>query len=100
MKQRVWYADILRILAIGMVVLIHVASKDFHRYEIHSFEWQFLNAVNGFSRVSVPLFFMVSGIFFLDPDRKLSIKKLYTKNIWRLIRSFLFWSVVYVLFDK
>ena len=68
MSKRVWYADILRIIAIGMVVVIHVASKDFQRVPIDSGHWQLLNAVNGLSRVAVPILFMVSGMFFFRYD--------------------------------
>ena len=98
-KERVWYADLIRVIAVGMVILIHVASKDFHRVPIASFHWQFLNVVNGVSRVSVPLLFMVSGMFFLNPGKKIGIPALYKKNIWRLVRIFLFWSVIYLISD-
>jgi len=45
------------------------------------------------------LFFMVSGMFFLNPEKSFSISNLYRKSIYRLIRVFLFWSVVHVLFE-
>ena len=100
MKQRVWYADFLRILAIVMVIFIHIISKDTHRYEIGTFQWQWMNILNGISRICVPLLFMVSGMLFLDPEKKIEPKQMYTKYIWRLVRAFLFWSVIYVVFDR
>lgn len=98
--KRVWYADVIRVTATAMVVLIHVASKDFHRVDVDSFHWQLLNAVNGLSRVSVPLFFMVSGIFFLSPKKEVHAQSIFTKNIWRLAKAFIFWSAVYVLYER
>ncbi|SJN26892.1 membrane protein, putative [Marinilactibacillus psychrotolerans 42ea] len=100
MKQRVWYADVLRIIAIVMVILIHIVSKDTNRYELETMDWQWLNFINGISRICVPILFMVSGMFFLDPRKKLEPKTMYTKYIWRLIRAFFVWSAIYVLFDQ
>lgn len=100
MKQRIWYADVLRIMAIVMVVLIHIVSKDAHRYEIDTMGWQWMTIINGISRICVPLLFMVSGMFFLNPEKKLEPKTMYTKYIWRLVRAFIVWSVIYVLFDR
>ncbi|WP_156883268.1 acyltransferase [Lacticigenium naphthae] len=99
-RERLWYADILRLLAILMVLTIHITSKDFHRVDITSVHWQLMNVLNSLSRISVPLLFMVSGIFFLDPDKEVSLHTLLTKNISRLIRAFIFWSAIYVLFNR
>lgn len=100
MKQRVWFADVLRIVAIVMVILIHVISKDTHRYDLDTYQWQFMNVLNGISRICVPLLFMVSGMFFLDPKKELEPKTMYTKYIWRLVRAFLFWSIIYVFMSR
>ncbi|WP_208558936.1 acyltransferase [Marinilactibacillus kalidii] len=100
MKQRVWFADILRIMGIVMVIFIHVISKDTHRYELETYQWQFMNILNGISRICVPILFMVSGMFFLDPKKDIEPKTMYTKYIWRLVRTFLFWSIVYVLMSR
>ena len=97
MKERVLYADILRVAAIFLVIMIHISSRDFGLYEIDSYQWQVLNVYDSFARMSVPLFFMMSGVFFLDPKREFSIKKLYKKNLFRLVTAFIFWSALYSL---
>lgn len=97
MKKRVLYADVLRVAAIFLVIVIHTVSLDFGSYPVASYQWQTLNIYNGFSRISVPLFFMVSGIFFLDPQKEVPIKKLYQKNIFRIVLAFIFWSALYAL---
>ncbi|EDP68121.1 hypothetical protein CAT7_01140 [Carnobacterium sp. AT7] len=79
MKERILYADILRVAAIFLVITIHIISRDFDLYAIDSYQWQMLNVYDSFARMSVPLFFMMSGIFFLDPKRTFSIKKFYKK---------------------
>lgn len=98
MKERVLYADILRVAATFLVITIHIVSRDFGLYEIDSYQWQVLNIYDSFARMSVPIFFMLSGIFFLDPNRAFSIKKLYKKNILRLVTTFVFWSALYAVF--
>ncbi|SFH76756.1 acyltransferase [Pisciglobus halotolerans] len=98
MKNRVWYADILRIIAILLVVLLHTSSRDFERYAIGSFNWQILNLFDGFARICVPLFVMLSGMFMLNPERERPIRVLYQKNIFRMVKVFLFWSSFYAIF--
>ncbi|MDN6625669.1 MAG: acyltransferase family protein [Pisciglobus halotolerans] len=98
MKKRVWYADILRILAIILVVLLHTSSRELDRYAIGSFNWQMLNVYDGFARICVPLFIMLSGMFMLNPDKEKPIRVLYEKNIFRMVKVFLFWSSFYAIF--
>lgn len=64
MKERVLYADILRVAATFLVITIHIASRDFGLYKMDSYQWQVLNVFDSFARMSVPLFFMLSGVFF------------------------------------
>lgn len=97
-SKRIAYLDILKIVAIFAVVMIHIAGAQFGNYSTDSFEWAGINFIDSSSRWAVPIFAMVSGALFLDPNRKVSIYKLYTKNIFRLITAFLFWSVVFALY--
>ncbi|WP_373472231.1 acyltransferase [Carnobacterium alterfunditum] len=97
MKERVIYADILRVAATFLVIAIHIISRDFDLYAIDSYQWQALNVFDSFARMSVPLFFMMSGIFFLDPEKAFSIKKFYKKNVFRLVTAFVFWSALYAV---
>lgn len=48
---------------------------------------------------SVPIFVMISGALFLDPKKEISIHKLYVHNIFRIFISFVFWSLVYALYN-
>jgi len=62
---------------------------------VESFDWQCLNFYDGCVRWCVPVFVMISGALFLRADIK--IKKLYSKNILRIVTAFLFWSFLYAL---
>lgn len=54
---------------------------------------------NSLSRWSVPVFVMISGALFLDNSKKINIKRLFSKNIARIIKVFLFWSFIYAIYD-
>lgn len=98
MKNRIWYIDLIRITAIFLVIGVHVASGNFDWYQVNSVEWQTINFYDSVARICVPLFVMISGVFFLDPNKKFSIRQLYRKNILRIVRVFLFWSSLYAVF--
>lgn len=98
MKNRLWYVDLIRITSIFLVIVVHVSSSNFDWYQVNSLEWQTLNAFDAVARICVPLFVMISGIFFLEPTKEIGIRKLYRKNIWRIVRVFLFWSSFYAVF--
>lgn len=95
-KTRALYFDYLRIAATIAVIIIHVTSQNIvsHTFD---FDWHILNIFNASSRWSVPIFFMISGALFLNPDKHITTKELFTKNIIRLLISYFFWSLLYSL---
>lgn len=97
MNQRVYYFDRLRIIAAIAVVVIHVTATGLFRHGIGTPAWDFCNILDSFSRFAVPLFVMLSGALFLNPEKKFEIKVLYSKNLLRIGIAFLFWSIVYAL---
>ena len=99
MKKKIMYLDVARILATFAVIVIHVAASkpNWLNFGFDSYEWNVFNLFAGCSRWAVPVFCMISGSLFLDPDRRVDTKKLYTKNILRMIISFLFWSAFYII---
>ncbi|MBO5066559.1 MAG: acyltransferase family protein [Clostridia bacterium] len=99
MKKKIMYLDVARILATFAVIVIHVASSkpNWGAFGFDSYEWNIFNLFAGCSRWAVPVFCMISGSLFLDPDRRVDTKKLYTKNVFRMITSFVFWSAFYIV---
>ena len=60
------------------------------------FDWHVLNFYHGcLVRWAVPVFVMISGALFLNPDKNIPIKKLYSKYILRITSAFVFWSFLY-----
>ncbi len=97
MKEHILYFDVLRVVAILAVIILHVAVSHFHDTDVFSFMWEMSNMWDGIVRWGVPVFVMISGALFLNPEREITFNKLYSKNILHLVIVLLFWSVFYAL---
>ena len=95
--SRIYYFDYLRIICSFLVILIHVSSQYYYRFDINSYEFKIAYYYNGFSRFSVPNFFMISGALFLNKD--LSFKIIFNKYIKRIIIHILLWSIIYAFIN-
>lgn len=96
-KKRILYLDYMRVTALFAVILLHVSVIDWSKFPINSFNWQVFNAFDGLVRFCVPVFVMISGVFFLDKYRDITLKKLFSHNILRIATAFVFWSVLYAV---
>ena len=67
--------DLVKTLAIGGVVLIHVAAPPLSVALTGSGDWLAALFWGTVSRASVPLFLMASGTLLLSPEKPLSLKK-------------------------
>lgn len=97
-KSRLLYPDSLKIIAIFGVIIIHTTAVMLGSYSVSSWKWQVTNIFSSLVRFSVPVFFMASGIFFLDPAKDITIRKIYTKYIPRLIVALIFWGIAYEVY--
>lgn len=105
MKNRIFYVDLLRVVAIFFVILLHVAAinwsyiagLDWYNVPLDSWLWKVSNFYSSIGRFCVPVFFMISGMFFLDPNYNLSLEKLFKKNILRIVTAYIFWSALYAV---
>ncbi|STU89246.1 inner membrane protein YiaH [Klebsiella pneumoniae] len=65
MQEKIHWITNLRGIACMMVVMIHSTSWYItHPHAITLLQWDIANLLNSASRVSVPLFFMISGYLF------------------------------------
>lgn len=94
-KDRILYADVLRILTIYAVLVIHVCGVRWYTDFGVTNDWFVLNTFLSSLRWCIPVFFMLSGMIILDPNYNLPLKKLYSKSIPRLVCALVFWSLVY-----
>jgi surface polysaccharide O-acyltransferase-like enzyme len=92
--------DVLRILACLGVILNHISASCLAQgyAAIGTSERLFCGILNVcFNGWPVPIFVMITGFFFLQPEKKLPLKKLYEKNIFRLVLSLVFWTWFYAI---
>ena len=97
--DRMAYLDVLRIFAAFSVVMLHSAAQFWYTLDIRSTEWLIANSYDAVFRFGVPVFMMISGAVFLNPNYKVDVKRLYTHNIFRLAVIYIVWSCAYGLFD-
>lgn len=98
-KSRIRYLDYLRVLAAFAVILLHVSAQHWDTEGVRFRDRFLFAAYNSMAVWPVNMFVMLSGALFLDPERKVDTRTLYSKYILRIVTAFLFWSAVYAL-DK
>lgn len=97
-KTRLFWADAMRVIAIFMVVIIHTSATVIYAWNlIPSVQWQFANILNSFSRMSVPLFVMLSGAFLLSKKTE-SLPAFLQKRIPRILLPWFFWGTLQFLY--
>ena len=97
-SHRIVWVDVLRFIAIFMVIAIHCSDPFNVSPEARSNpEFNFWGTLYGsFLRPCVPLFVMITGLLLLPV--KLSIGDFYKKRLLRIFIPFVVWSVLYNLF--
>lgn len=96
--NRIIYLDLLRIVATGAMIMLHVAASCMGAVPVDSAQFAVFNFYDSIVRFCVPVFVMISGVLFMNPDWKISVRDLYRVNIRRIAISFIFWSLVYVAY--
>ncbi len=96
-RQRTDYFDILRVLAIFLLVPIHLATQNWRGVTPGSYEWNVFIVYKGIGWWGTLDLIMISGALFLT--REHPIKKIYKKNIFHLVTAFAFWSFLYASKD-
>ncbi|MGL5912745.1 MAG: acyltransferase [Bacteroidales bacterium] len=96
--DRIVWVDVLRFIAIFMVIACHCADPFNVSPEARlNPDFNFWGSIYGsFLRPCVPLFVMITGLLLLPV--KLSIGTFYKKRLLRILVPFLIWSVLYNLF--
>jgi surface polysaccharide O-acyltransferase-like enzyme len=87
--------DAMRAAATLLVILIHVGAQGFGRLgERH---WWAVNAWESMARVSVPLFFMLTGALLLTRSHTVTALG---RRIWRVVLPLAAWSALYLLWFR
>jgi surface polysaccharide O-acyltransferase-like enzyme len=97
--KRDFWADALRVISIFMVVTIHTSAQVLYYWgEVSSFSWQFANILNSFSRISVPLFIMLSGAYLLN--KKEDTQTFLKTRIPRIVLPWFVWGTIQLLIQN
>ena len=67
-SQRIIAFDVMRIVAIFAVIWLHFSSQRFN-LSFPSTEWEIRNVYDSMVRWGVPVFVMILGALFLDPNK-------------------------------
>ncbi|MDO5510147.1 MAG: acyltransferase family protein [Weeksellaceae bacterium] len=91
------YLSNLRVLAIFLVVLGHVAIPYLYELHVTSFtNWSIVNFISAVARLSVPVFVMITGALLLGRIEPLDL--FLKKRLTRILRPFIFWTIAYIIF--
>jgi surface polysaccharide O-acyltransferase-like enzyme len=94
-KETIAWVDLIRVVAIFLVVLIHVSGQLTNAWgKIPNDQWIIADIYGGIARVAVPLFFMISGYLLLP--RSESLRIFYTKRMPKILIPFVAWSLIYL----
>ncbi|KXK11967.1 MAG: Inner membrane protein YiaH [Chloroflexi bacterium OLB14] len=95
-KEHMYWVDLTRVIAIFLVVMIHAIENIINRWNEYPAEIQNIaNMYNSLTRMSVPLFFMVSGWLLLPKNE--SLKDFFYKRFVKVIFPFAIWSLIYLV---
>ncbi|MCO5947493.1 acyltransferase [Mucilaginibacter flavidus] len=99
-KNRFYYIDFLRALAIFAVIILHNSADAAGQYgKIPETDWLSAAFYNGLTRCCVPMFVLLSGALLLKPDRDVTIKELFRKRLPKLVIPLVVWSIIYEAFQ-
>ena len=94
MRKRETELDILRLLAMLAVIWVHVGGMETDTLPTSDSNCQWLIFMKSIMTWEIPVYVMISGRFFLDPDREMPFPKI-LKAIGRLVLAFVVWNAVY-----
>jgi surface polysaccharide O-acyltransferase-like enzyme len=94
-KEIKYWADFIRVIAIYLVVIIHVSGQITNEWgQIPPLPWMLANVYGSVARISVPLFFMMSGYLLLPKSESLHF--FYTRRVMKIFIPLVFWSLIYL----
>ena len=96
-SKREYSFDILRVISMCMVIIIHVSnvySRSFGIISNKSFLFSLI--FNTISRISVPIFLMISGALLLERNFN---KRKYLNRIKKFIILTIIWDIIYLIWE-
>ena len=101
MRKNIDAFSYLRVFATFGVIVLHVAYSSYLLFR-DGLSVQMTSALLGLTnalRFCVPCFVAVTGALLLNPEKKISVKKIWTKYILRVFVALLAFSALFFVFD-
>lgn len=98
--ERIAYPDTLRIVSMAAVMVLHLAASGHKSAPAGSWDWAVCWLYNFGARFAVPVFVMISGALFLNPDKEITFPILWKRHLSRLLTVFLGWAFAYALAES
>ena len=91
---------LLRISAIFAIIVMNTAKYDIAGCDVPSFNWQVLNLFGSLARWAVPVFVMIAGAVFLDPEKEMTVKTIFKTHLFKMLCIYVFWSFIYAVIQN
>ena len=97
-SPRLVWPDVIRTLAISLIIMYHIPSSSYWTVANYSPQEPLIGHLYyALAGIGVPLFILLSGALILP--KKESLKTLYTHRLPRVIRPWIFWGALYLLWQ-
>ncbi len=97
-QESVYWVDFIRVVSIFFVVMIHVIEKIINNWNSYPVQLQMIaNMYDSIVRMSVALFFMVSGWLLLPKSE--NIRTFFIKRFSKVLFPFIIWSIIYLFWN-
>ena len=96
-NKKIEYIEYLRVLAAFFVIVIHISSSGIN--DIDNPLWGYLNVWSSGSRFPVNLFYMITGMLLLNPNKNIEFKTFFKKYFLKMLIIYFVWSAIYAFYD-
>lgn len=98
--NRIWYLECLRVLAMLSVIAFHVGKTALTDFDSTLFSYAGFLAVRNVVHYAVPIFFMISGALLLNPEKTITIERLYKRYLLKYFTITLVFSGGYACIEQ
>lgn len=99
MKKRIIYYDILKVISLCAVILMHIVGNTINTFNLNGTAKIIYNIISNLCYFAVPIFVMISGGLFLNPDKSIDIKTMFKKYILRIIICLFLFGMFYSILE-
>lgn len=97
MKKRLVWLDLLRIIAMVSIIIMHVAGNTINTFHLTSNPALIYNIIISLLYFAIPLFIMISGMYFLNKD--ISFTQMLKKYILKIFLIIIIFGSFYSLLE-